>query len=105
MIEFLYWGFWFCVFVLLVRGAMAVAEDSPVVAFFGFLIVLGICAVMAMGIWDEVNSDHYSISKNSWDCTAWVGHYNAPTYVKSGNVMVPIGGGETKECTQYNKVR
>jgi len=105
MSEILYWGFWFCVVALLAGMFIRMAEEAPVIGFFGFLVSLGIVAVIAMGIYDMATSENYTIPKNNWECTSWVGHQTAPTYIKQGNMLVPVGGGETKECVQYNKVR
>ncbi len=43
---------------------------------------------------------HIQLLKSDWRCTQTVS--SAPTYVQSGNVMVPVGGGS--ECVEYGRI-
>lgn len=110
MMEYLYWGFWTIMFAGIILGCWRLATHpdvpAPFLAFFMCVGGLGVTSVIAYGIWVEVTDDSptFALKKREWGCSSYETHYTAPTYVRSGSVMTPIGGGETKTCIQYTKV-
>ena len=67
--------------------------DHPII-FWGsiFLLFLGV-GVWAMQKDAEFQSAHVCVQKHK--------QYNPPVYVKSGNVMVPVGGGMITVCDEW----
>lgn len=67
---------------------------------FGVLLIAGVIAfIVALITW--ISSDSFSLRKDDWICTA--SHVEeVTTYVKSGDVQVPITS-EYDECDQWSK--
>ncbi len=49
-------------------------------------------------------SPAFTLKKAEWNCTSSHHEFNAPTYVKSGDSMIPVGGGDEKVCDRYERV-
>lgn len=86
-------GYWFICFLWMddLRAASAIA----------FVFWTGLIAVIASAIYEDMNAERFSLRKDEWTCTS--SHYESQpaTYVSTGKVMVPVGGGSKKVCDNY----
>lgn len=76
-----------------------VADASGTV---GFILATGWLALCYL-VHGWVTEPHETVELDlrKWTCTATQPVYLAPTYVRVGGVLTPVGGGTTNECTQY----
>lgn len=76
---------------------------------FVIMVILGTLALLfVLGLWAmiyDANSPHFQLKKSDWRCTQEHTEVSAPTYVKSGDVMVPVGGGSRQVCDQWSRVQ
>lgn len=76
----------------------------------GAAFILLLMAILAIGavvlVWAMIvsfNSPHFSLKKSDWRCTQSHIEHTPPTYVKSGDIMVPVGGGPSTVCDQWSR--
>jgi len=64
------------------------------------LVIVGI-PVLCYAVYLDMKSPTFSLDKDEWTCTASV-ERSSTTYVKSGEVLVPITS-NYKHCTQWSE--
>ena len=84
------------------RAILNAIEDHfcAYMGWYLLLLIVGLLALMATATYYESKQPHIMLLKSEWACTNTV-IVPVTTYVKSGDVMVPIIT-QTKTCTQWS---
>ena len=98
-----------CIWIVVVGvvGLLAVfvwdvSDGEPLIAIPIYVVAAAAAYLLYSFAQAEAVSPTFTLKKSDWACTAEYIHEAPPTYVKSGNVMIPVGGGAIHTCTQYN---